>query len=422
MKLLRSTAETVAVSVVFMMAFLTPTPALAQPGPSEESARWLLDLDTLVDTIKTHHKDPFAHVSSTEFDRRVAAVREEIPRLTRDSDRAIRLAGLAAAIGDGHTNLQVYGALDRLPLRWFWFGADLRIIAVPAEHKRLLGRRVVRIGDVPVEAAAQRVAMLVPQHESDMFEHNWTQYLLRLPDVLRATGVATITNTVSLTLRDDDGREWDATLPAVPPAADASLVLERPYPEPSLADSRPDDPFWFERVPGTTLLYFNFSGYPERQTMRGTAEALAAELGTGQVRTLLVDLRRNGGGDFKAGRLLIELLKPPVAGHAVTVYAAIGRETFSAGMTNATDFKRTFGALYLGEVTGARPNGVQENFAFVLPHSKLKGSVAREYYRFQETDTAGLQPDVPLPPSWEAYVAGRDPVVDWLLSRIDAPR
>ena len=225
----------------------------------------------------------------------------------------------------------------------------------------------------------------------------------------------------ALTLRDDDGREWETTVAAVTPEADQALVIERPRSRTPLADSRPDETFWFERVPGTSLMYFNFTGYPERQIMRVTADALVAALASGDVRTVLVDMRRNTGGNFKVGRQLIEMLQPSVTQHAITVSVAIGRETFSAGVTNATDFKQAFKAPYLGEVSGARPNGPQENFSFELPHSKLRGSVAQEIYHFQETDTDGLQPDVLLEPSWDEYAAGRDAVLEWAISQ-DARR
>lgn len=86
-------------------------------------------------------------------------------------------------------------------------------------------------------------------------------------------------------------------------------------------------------------------------------------------------------------------------------------------MTNATDFKKAFGAVYLGETSGARPNGFQENDAFELPHSKIKGSVAREYYHFQDHDTDGLVPDVVIPPTWNDLGAGRDAVLEYVRAR-----
>jgi hypothetical protein len=118
------------------------------------------------------------------------------------------------------------------------------------------------------------------------------------------------------------------------------------------------------------------------------------------------------------GRLLIDVLREPVAAHGISVMVAIGRGTFSAGMTNATDFKKAFSAPYLGEVTGARPNGCQENDSFELPNSRIRGSVAKTYYAFQDEDTAGLIPDVALPPTWADFKAGRDPVLEWTLAKM----
>ena len=59
-----------------------------------------------------------------------------------------------------------------------------------------------------------------------------------------------------------------------------------------------------------------------------------------------------------------------------------------------------------GEVSGARPVGYQENFPFTLAHSGLQGSVAKEHYRFQAEDTAGLIPDHPVAWTWTDYAAG----------------
>ena len=408
-------------AVLCFSVMLIAVPALSQPRPTQSLADWQEDLDSLVTTIRTHHIAPYTHVFQEEFDRRVVDVRAKLALAERDSERSIHLASLASSIGDGHTNLQVYGRLDRLPIRLFWFGGELRVAGTPTEHRRLLGRRVIRIGGWPVADAAARVGALVAQHESELFVRNWTQLLLRIPDVLRITGNTKVVNAITLTLRDDDGREWETTVAAVSPEADQALVIERPRSRTPLADSRPDDTFWFERVPGTTLVYFNFSGYPDRQTMGRTAEALVRALSSGDIRTVLVDMRRNSGGNFKIGRQLIEMLQPPVAQHPITVSVAIGRETFSAGVTNATDFKRAFKAPFLGEVSGARPNGPQENFSFELPQSKLRGSVAQEIYRFQDADTDGLQPDVLLGPSWDDYAAGRDAVLEWAVAQ-DARR
>ena len=47
-------------------------------------------------------------------------------------------------------------------------------------------------------------------------------------------------------------------------------------------------------------------------------------------------------------------------------------------------------------------------------------SYSTRYYQFLDPDVPAVEPDQRVDPSWEAYKAGRDPVMDWVLS--DASR
>jgi|CXWL01.1.fsa_nt_gi hypothetical protein len=410
-----------ALPITLLLGFaLTDVPALGQTSPMlSEASPWLADLDFLVETIVKRHKNPTAHLSAADFQKRVAAVRAAMATAKTDRHRAVLLGMVAAAVGDGHTNVQVYGEFPRFPVSWYWFGRELRINGARPDAAWLLGARVVKIGGLPIREALERIRTLIPQRESENFVLDWSQALLRMPDVLSALSIGE-GRAVPLLIRLASGKEQTVQFDPVSAAELSSVQWARPYATPTLAQSRPDDEFWFQRIEGTHVMYSNFTGYPERTLMRRTAEDLAAALAAPDVDALLVDMRRNGGGDFKMGRRLIDLLKPAIAERKIEVYVAIGRQTFSAGMTNATDFKAAFDARYLGEVSGARPNGFQENFSFELPNSRIKGSVAREFYRFQEQDTPGLFPDVSLPPTWADFAAGRDAIVDWTLRRVAA--
>ena len=60
----------------------------------------------------------------------------------------------------------------------------------------------------------------------------------------------------------------------------------------------------------------------------------------------------------------------------------------------------------------------QENNPFVLPNSKIPGSVSSEYYKFQEEDTPGVFPDVEIPFRWKEYANAEDPVIAYLYDRL----
>jgi len=85
-------------------------------------------------------------------------------------------------------------------------------------------------------------------------------------------------------------------------------------------------------------------------------------------------------------------------------------------MANSADFRNDLKAILVGEPTGARPNGYQENRSFLLPNSHLPVSYSIELYKFSETDTPGIIPDKLIVPDWKSYIAGRDPVMEWILS------
>ena len=130
-------------------------------------------------------------------------------------------------------------------------------------------------------------------------------------------------------------------------------------------------------------------------------------------------MRQNGGGDFTRGRdyIISEFRKRPALTRRGTLYVIIGRWTFSAGMSNAADFRNDLHAILVGEPTGARPNGYQENRAFSLPNSHLDVSYSTRLYKFQEQDTPGIMPDQRIDPDWLSYRQGRDPVLAWILKQ-----
>jgi hypothetical protein len=175
---------------------------------------------------------------------------------------------------------------------------------------------------------------------------------------------------------------------------------------------RMNEPFWFSRLAERDAVYVQFRSY---DGLEANAVRLFDALRQRPARRLIVDLRRNGGGNFLAGRqwllLPIELLGL-IAGQ---LFVLVGRRTFSASMVNAIDFRRETEAILVGEPIGARPYGYQENGWFTLPTSGLQVSAATRLYRIGPEDADSFLPDQPINTSHADFVAGRDPVLEWAL-------
>lgn len=87
-------------------------------------------------------------------------------------------------------------------------------------------------------------------------------------------------------------------------------------------------------------------------------------------------------------------------------------------MVNAIDFRKETNAILVGEPIGERPNSYSENDEMTLPNSRLVVSYSTRYYKFvdEDEDVPAVMPDVMIEPSWSDFRAGRDAVLDWILT------
>jgi hypothetical protein len=334
-----------------------------------------------------------------------------------------------ALVGDGHTSLEYPAGRPLLPLRVRWFGdpvgdpekLELRVTNVSAEHAALLGARVVRVGDAPIAEVYRSLATLIAGGETQGSSRVASTFWLLRPQALSGLGIVPSPDSVRITVADDDGVEIARWLR--PPAPGSQVEWRRAAPQLPLYLTAPRDRLWFTRLPDaggdSTIVYLAFSSYPGYFAFRRQARALFRHLDAHGAERLVIDLRSNSGGDFnKVRRLLIPGLRSrPAVSAPGRLYVLTGPVTFSAAMTNAIDLRRELGAILVGEPTGARPNQYQESGGFTLPNSGLRVTVATRYYRFQEEDTPGVLPDHHIAPGWDDWVAGRDPVLEWVRSR-----
>jgi hypothetical protein len=98
-------------------------------------------------------------------------------------------------------------------------------------------------------------------------------------------------------------------------------------------------------------------------------------------------------------------------------YVITSGRTGSAAVKNAIDFRTIAKATLVGETIGERPNGYSENDEFRLPNTRMEVSYSTEYYTFLPHDDGLVKPDKEILPTWADWVAGRDPVLDWVQSQ-----
>ncbi len=194
----------------------------------------------------------------------------------------------------------------------------------------------------------------------------------------------------------------------------------------------PEKNYWFEYQEDKHLLYFQFNRALEQadEALQDFGVRLEAAYRADKVRTLVIDLRFDTGGNQDLGRAMMERLQAASEGR--NVYVITGRATFSAGIFHAAQWKQWGKATFVGEPVGDGLDFWSEGGNFSLPNSGLVVHFANAFHSysrkeyperkpyFADLSLDSLAPDHAASPSFEDYQAGRDPAMDFVFSRIPA--
>jgi hypothetical protein len=387
--------------------------------PTLTKEQWRQDLSYFSKQLAKRHKNLYHAVSKEQFERAVAELDAAIPTL-QDHEIIVRLHQIAALVGDGHTGVHLPAYFKRYPLALFWFGDDLRVIAASAEYEKAFGARVVKIGAFGLDEVQARVNRCFPSAEN---ENAWYVLgtgpgFLVIPEVLHALGVVPDLGKASFTFEDESGTPFTleiapvtvAVVNGVPTMRLSSAAKGDP-----LYRQKPGEKLWSTYLPDSKTVYANFRGY---DGLGANAKALFRLVDANPTSRLVIDMRQNGGGDFFEGRkhLIREVKERPAINTKGHLFVIVGRRTFSAALANAIDFRKDTNAILVGEPIGERPNSYSENDEMTLPNSKLVVSYSTRYYEFLDEDVPAVIPDKRIDPSWTDFRAGRDPVLEWILS------
>jgi hypothetical protein len=376
---------------------------------------WRQDLRYFARELPRRHKNAFHFTTREQFDRAVADLDAAVPSLEAHQI-VVRLQGIAATIGDGHTGVHLPESFKLYPVALFWFGGELRVTGAAPAARSALGAKVLKINGVPIDEVAARVKRVVSQDENEWYVLATTPSFIMRPEVLHTLGVVPGVASATFTLEDDQGRPFDVDLtpfsqePGSPPRfAGASAVQP-------VSRQHQEEAFWYVVLPDAQTLYVNFRRYTSLEdNARKLFEFMDANP---RVTRLVIDLRQNGGGDFtKVRRSLLPGIKQRASINTKgRLFVLIGRRTFSAALANAVDFRKETNAILVGEPIGERPNSYSENDEMTLPNSRVVVSYSTRYYQFVEQDVPAVLPDQRIDVTWPDFKAGRDAALEWILA------
>jgi len=378
-----------------------------QPLPPMTVATWRADLDFFARELPKRHKNAFHAITREQFAAEVASLRARASQAD-DDEMIVGLMRIAAMVGDGHTRVQLPSSIHQFPITVVRIEGVHRIVRAAGPAAELVGGRLARIDDTSIEEAIARIRTVLPQEESEVLLLAFAPHWLSIAEVMHGLGIARSAATARFTVVLDDGTECSADVSSIEIAARPEWRTVATTPP--LYRQRQGEGFWFTWLAEARTVYVSFRSYDD---LRSKSWELWSFVDKHPVQKIAIDLRQNGGGDFNVGRkyLVDELARRP----KLRAYVIIGASTFSAALKNSIDFRSIARATLVGETIGERPNSYSENDEMTLPRSRMEVSYSTEYYEFLP-DGGLVAPDREIVPTWADWVAGRDPVLDWILA------
>jgi len=387
------------------------------------------DLDFLIHEIEVIHPAPFRNHPREDWTRQAASVVSDAPlSASRFYVEVLRLIALAQ---DGHMDAyppQTSGIRDSVPAKLLIFPNGLYVAAVAPREKRILGRRVLSIEDVPVPEVLADLRPIVPS-DNEPGKLELLQDYVRMPAVLAALGVDNGVPGLQLTVDAGDGPSQETLQPSVTSDDPPVGPPRRPLP-PDWVDVREmrgialpswqrhlEQPLWLTTLPRLHAIYLQVNRIAE-DTPGGFAHAiddLVALRARTRIDRLIIDLRTNRGGDATLAEPLV---------HAVIrhfpylepgkIFVLISNYTFSAAVHLAAELERNTQAIFVGQETAAPPNHCADPKSVTLPNSAIRIEISSLYW--QKSDPrdhrTALYPDIEIPHRWSDFESGRDPALE----------
>lgn len=393
---------------------------------------WRTDLQFLTREIKRRGYHLFPRIGSeAQFDAEVKKISDSISRLT-DAQIIIELFRLMRKVGDGHSGL--LGAArpefaQTIPVLFYMFEEGLFVTAADPKHKDLLGSQVLKFGGRSVEEIVKTIHSATSEDNS-IWIKQIAPYRIRHLPLLHAAGAIPNPDKVEIVLRGMDGKERTVTIaadttqpniwnvkPNPPEWINLSQTISSPAP---LYLKNPAAPYWFEYLPESKTVFFQFNSVrnDQKEPLTAFSERLFKFINETDVEKLVIDMRwNNGGNTFFLTPLVRGLMKNDKINQRGKLFVIIGRRTYSAAQNASTYFERHTNAMFVGEPTGSSPNFVGEEFPFVLPYSKVAANVSNLYWQsaFPQDERTWIAPQIYAPPTFKDYSANRDAALEAII-------
>lgn len=394
-----------AVRLLLLAALAAGCTNNAQVMGPRTAEKWQDELRTLHESLLARHVDLYHATPQAEFEAAVARLHERIPSLSVN-ETLVEFSKLVALVGDGHTSFypgEQKGKVFRfVPLHLWSFSDGMYVTSAPVRYSHLLGKRLVRIEETPVEEAVERVSTTIGVDNDMGYAYSVSFDILR-PELLHILGISSSPDSVrfefdggvsetfqAINLKGYQQGQYMTANGVYPDGKPVSRRLEylfaTPLTLPHLSERKY---YWWEYLEDEQTLFFQYNtcwDQRDRPTVAAMAQEVFDFMDTNPVERLIIDLRQNTGGEPETARALIDGLAARTDfTEQGRLFVLVGRRTFSAAVTNAAELRRDANARLVGEYPRGKPNSPSEGRDIDLDRTKIWLTVSTQ---FVERDAA----------------------------------
>lgn len=269
------------------------------------------DLLLYVDMLKATHPYYADTKHCAQLNKQTRKLYKECDGIDNDIDFKVCLAELAASLGDGHTSVPFWMTFNSVfPVR-FALNNNTAIVDVsPDDNKEMLGKEVKRINDKSVKQILQMSRPMVSADNDAQFENTVKEYLM-FADFWSLLGMSNEVMHLDFT----DGSSIEIA------AIDKRnlKIAQRQQNSGGRVTSKRNTLFDYTIYDEKSICYLQFNQFADRLTHPQYTQLarfdeftrdMMAEIKEKGIKTLVVDLQYNSGGNSQLGDVLLSWLYP----------------------------------------------------------------------------------------------------------------
>ncbi len=403
---------------------------------------WQDDLRYIEHELPAIHPNAFHTLSREEFHRRIDGLVKRVADLSHEAI-LLELTKIVSALGDGHTRVTLPLSENNglflghtqtsapkvpglefavLPIRLVIASDGTFVYAAHSRYAKIVGAVVERIGNMTIDEAKAAIAPYVHHDNEYQLNYQLPDYLI-LPAVLADSGVTQSIGAISLVVRMASGKRVTIEIEPIP-AAKASDFIDvysgRSATRPLFAQHN-ERPFWYRVLDEQNALYWQYNEVVDADDQKLTefTDALFSELEARAIDKLIIDLRRNrGGNNGRNKQILHHLIRSDMAKTTGRVFAITGGGTFSAAMMFSVDLEDNLPVVFVGTPTGSSPNHYGDSRKIQLPHSGITVRVSTLHWQYSDPrdEREAIHPQIAVDFTVDDYRNGHDPQLAAILT------